>query len=47
MFDKQIMRVIYEGFDEMILREGSISKLRSGCQFLDMKLDGNEPSDCF
>ena len=47
MIGEQIMKVIYKRSNEMILQEGSRSKLRSGCKFLDVKLDGNEPSDGF
>ena len=47
MFGEQIMRVIHEGSNEMILWESGRSKLRPGCKFLEVKLDGNEPSDSF
>ena len=47
VFSEQIMRVIYEESNEMILWEGGRSKLRPGYKFLDVKLDGNEPSDGF
>ena len=47
MFGEQIIRVIHEGSNEIILQKGSRSKLRPGCKFLEVKLDGNEPSDGF
>ena len=47
VFGEWIIRVVYEGFNKIILREGGISKLRPGCKFLEVKLDGNEPSNNF
>ena len=41
------MRVIHEESNEIILREGGRSKLRPRCKFLEVKLDGNEPSNSF